>query len=113
MALASALRSLPSSSAISPKNSPGCMIPSTSSLPSGDGALMRTDPLSRAIMLSPGSPIRKIVSPALNVRVRTRVTSARRSSALNPRNNTHSASSRRASSSVFCGFAVMDVAAHC
>ncbi len=64
MTVASAVRSLPSSTAISPNTSPGWMIASTISLPSGEGTLMRMVPSITAIMLSPVEPIRNMVSPA-------------------------------------------------
>jgi hypothetical protein len=61
-ARASAVRSLPSSSAISPQISPRPRRASTTSLPSGDGTLIRMVPLTTATMLSPRVPISKMVS---------------------------------------------------
>ena len=50
-------------------------------MPSGAGTLIRMVPLNTAIILSPGDPIAKTVSPALKTRVRTRPRIASRSSA--------------------------------
>ena len=61
IALASALRGWPSSSAISPNTSPGLMTLSVISLPSDEIALMRTRPRSTAIIESPVSPFWKMV----------------------------------------------------
>jgi hypothetical protein len=86
IATASAVRSLPSSSAISPNISPSPMILKTASLPSLDGTLIRTRPCKMAIMLWPGSPLAKIVARA-GYRVRcadARMASA--SSSLSPEN---------------------------
>ena len=60
IAVASAVRSLPSSSAISPKISPSLIMLRMSSFPSEDGALITTRPRSTAIMLLPGSPLQTI-----------------------------------------------------
>ena len=96
--MASAERSLPSRSAISPNTSPGCRIASSSSLPSGDEMLMRTSPLSTAIMLEPGAPMWKMLSPAANRRTWARVTSSFRSSSPSPWKMNVLPRSRRASS---------------
>ena len=55
---ASAVRSAPSSSAISPNTSPGLNRFSTSSLPSSEWVQTFTRPRSTTIMLVPGSPLR-------------------------------------------------------
>jgi hypothetical protein len=99
-AVASAVRSFPSSTAISPNSSPGVRVASTSACPWTEGALIRTWPLTTAIMWSPGDPLRKMVSPAakLRIRIRTRAKSAFLSSGLRSRKSQHAPRSRRASS---------------
>ena len=62
-----AVRSLPSSTAISPKISPDCSVARVISFPSGEETLMRTLPASSAIKLFPAAPITKIVSRSLKV----------------------------------------------
>ena len=99
MARASAVRSFPSSMAISPKYSFSCRIASTISRPSVDGTLMRTSPPSTAIMLLPDDPMRKMVSPASKRRTRARASNVSFSTAERPRNNVHWANDWRAMSS--------------
>ena len=58
MVTASAVRSEPSSRAISPNTSPGLMMLTTNSLPSSERVQICTRPSSTTIMLVPGSPLR-------------------------------------------------------
>jgi hypothetical protein len=99
-AVASAVRSFPSSRAISPKSSPGVRIASASICPFAEATLIRTLPFTTAIIWSPGDPCRKMVSPAakLRIRIRTRAKSAFLSSCPRLRKSQHAPSSRRASS---------------
>src|SRR6266542_523537 len=69
MAVASAVRGRPSSSAISPKISPSPTRLKTASLPSADGTLIFTVPAQTAYRLLPGSPLAKMVSPRWTARV--------------------------------------------
>jgi hypothetical protein len=68
--VASAVRGRPSSSAISPKISPGWMILSTMSRPSAEGTLIFTEPERTPIKPLPRSPLEKMFSPRARVRLR-------------------------------------------
>jgi hypothetical protein len=68
--VASAVRGRPSSSAISPKISPGWTILSTMSRPSTEGTLIFTEPERTPINPLPGSPFANMVSPRTRARLR-------------------------------------------
>ena len=83
-----AVRSLPSSTAISPKISPDCSVARVISFPSGEETLMRTLPASSAIKLFPAAPITKIVSRSLKVLILAFDARSLQASGGSPRNNT-------------------------
>ena len=67
LAVASAVRSRPSSNAISPKTSPDPMRFRIALRPSAEEVLIFTVPLITATRLLPGSPLEKIVAPRFKV----------------------------------------------